>query len=152
MKESYCLSPWSITRIIEFLYSNFLLAFLSVFLRSISLIAISWYFYERLSAFLYATFYTHNYYKEILYIYNILWYCLFFEFSSMSKEIDDHVLQFYEAKKLLGSGAYGHVWRVIDKRNKREYALKKIFDAFQNSTDAQRTYREISILNIFVQK
>jgi hypothetical protein len=37
----------------------------------------------------------------------------------MSKEIDDHILQFYETKKLLGSGAYGHVWRVIDKRNKR---------------------------------
>jgi mitogen-activated protein kinase 15 len=46
----------------------------------------------------------------------------------------------------MGSGAYGHVWRVIDKRSKRQYALKKIFDAFSNSTDAQRTYREITIL------
>jgi len=47
----------------------------------------------------------------------------------------------YEPKKLLGSGAYGHVWKVIDKKTKETVALKKIFDAFQNSTDAQRTYR-----------
>lgn len=47
---------------------------------------------------------------------------------------------------MLGSGAYGHVWKVIDRRTKKPYALKKIFDAFQNSTDAQRTYREITIL------
>ena len=64
----------------------------------------------------------------------------------MSKEIDEHILRFYDPKKLLGSGAYGHVWKVIDKRTRRECALKKIFDAFQNSTDAQRTYREISLL------
>ena len=41
----------------------------------------------------------------------------------------------------MGSGAYGHVWRVLDRRTKTPYALKKIFDAFQNATDAQRTYR-----------
>lgn len=33
-----------------------------------------------------------------------------------------------------------------DRINKKIYALKKIFDAFQHSTDAQRTYREIEIL------
>lgn len=27
------------------------------------------------------------------------------------------------------------------------YAMKKVFEAFQHDTDAQRTYREISILN-----
>jgi len=64
----------------------------------------------------------------------------------MSKEIDEHLLRFFDPKKLLGSGAYGHVWKVIDRSSKRPLALKKIFDAFQNSTDAQRTYREISIL------
>jgi len=36
----------------------------------------------------------------------------------MSKEIDLHVLEFYEPKKLMGSGAYGHVWKVIDKNTK----------------------------------
>jgi mitogen-activated protein kinase 15 len=64
----------------------------------------------------------------------------------MSKEIDEHLLRFYDAKKLLGSGAYGHVWKVVDRRSRRQLALKKIFDAFQNATDAQRTYREITIL------
>jgi mitogen-activated protein kinase 15 len=59
----------------------------------------------------------------------------------MSKEVEPHILQLYHIEKLLGSGAYGHVWRVIDKNSKKQYALKKIFDAFQNSTDAQRTYR-----------
>lgn len=59
----------------------------------------------------------------------------------MSKEIEDHVLRLYEPKKLMGSGAYGHVWRANDRRTRTPIALKKIFDAFQNSTDAQRTYR-----------
>ena len=59
----------------------------------------------------------------------------------MSKEIERHVLDLYNVEKLLGSGAYGHVWKVRDRKSNRELALKKIFDAFQNSTDAQRTYR-----------
>lgn len=41
------------------------------------------------------------------------------------------------------------MWRAIDKRTKVEVALKKIFDAFQNKTDAQRTYREIFYLQQF---
>jgi len=44
--------------------------------------------------------------------------------------------------KKLGSGAYGHVYQVQDKQdNNRVKALKKNFDAFTNSTDAQRIYR-----------
>lgn len=54
-----------------------------------------------------------------------------------------HVLARYAVVKKIGSGAYGHVWKVEDKVSKKIYALKKIFDAFQHSTDAQRTYREI---------
>ena len=42
--------------------------------------------------------------------------------------------------------AYGIVWKAIDKRSKEVVALKKIFDAFQNATDAQRTFREIMYL------
>ena len=38
------------------------------------------------------------------------------------------------------------MWRALDKRTREVVALKKIFDAFQNSTDAQRTYREILYL------
>lgn len=37
----------------------------------------------------------------------------------MSKEIESSILQFYEPKKLLGSGAYGHVWRVLDRESRK---------------------------------
>merc|ERR1711916_148455 len=37
-------------------------------------------------------------------------------------------------------------WKVIDRKTQKILALKKIFDAFQNSTDAQRTFREIMFL------
>jgi mitogen-activated protein kinase 15 len=43
--------------------------------------------------------------------------------------------------KKIGSGAYGHVYKVSDRKTKKIKALKKNFDAFNNSTDAQRTYR-----------
>jgi mitogen-activated protein kinase 15 len=33
--------------------------------------------------------------------------------------------------------AYGVVWKAVDKKNQNLVALKKIFDAFQNATDAQ---------------
>eukprot|EP00889_Picochlorum_renovo_P008661 jgi/Picre1/35691/NNA_003151.t1 len=64
----------------------------------------------------------------------------------MSEEIDKHVLNKYEIQKKLGKGAYGIVWKAIDKKNGQTVALKKIFDAFQNATDAQRTFREIMFL------
>lgn len=46
----------------------------------------------------------------------------------------------------LGKGAYGIVWKAIDKRTQQTVAVKKIFDAFRNETDAQRTFREIMLL------
>jgi mitogen-activated protein kinase 15 len=46
----------------------------------------------------------------------------------------------------IGRGAYGIVWKAVDKRTRETVALKKIFDAFQNATDAQRTFREIMFL------
>ena len=46
----------------------------------------------------------------------------------------------------LGKGAYGIVWKAVDKKSGQTVALKKIFDAFQNATDAQRTFREIMFL------
>eukprot|EP00761_Pharyngomonas_kirbyi_P012417 gb/GECH01012444.1/.p1 GENE.gb/GECH01012444.1/~~gb/GECH01012444.1/.p1 ORF type:complete len:361 (+),score=46.75 gb/GECH01012444.1/:1-1083(+) len=64
----------------------------------------------------------------------------------MSDHIDNHVLRKYEVVKKLGKGAYGVVWQAIDKKSRETVALKKIFDAFQNATDAQRTYREIMFL------
>ena len=64
----------------------------------------------------------------------------------MSDEVDRHVLRKYDIVQKLGKGAYGIVWRAQEKKNRDVVALKKIFDAFQNSTDAQRTYREIMFL------
>jgi mitogen-activated protein kinase 15 len=72
--------------------------------------------------------------------------------GSMSDEIDRHVLRRYETVQKLGKGAYGIVWKANDKKRRpasghpHVVALKKIFDAFQNATDAQRTFREIEFL------
>ena len=54
----------------------------------------------------------------------------------MTEEIEAHVLKKYEILQKLGKGAYGIVWKAIDKRTKEVVALKKNFDAFQNATDA----------------
>ena len=66
--------------------------------------------------------------------------------SHASDEIDRHVTRRYDIVQKLGKGAYGIVWRAMDKKTKDVVALKKIFDAFQNSTDAQRTFREVMFL------
>lgn len=65
----------------------------------------------------------------------------------MSEEVESHILKRYALIKKVGSGAYGHVWKVTDRSSNKVMALKKIFDAFQHSTDAQRTFREIVILH-----
>lgn len=61
-----------------------------------------------------------------------------------NERIDNHILEKFKIIKKLGSGAYGHVWK-IDKAGEI-FALKKVFEAFQHCTDAQRTFREISVL------
>ena len=48
----------------------------------------------------------------------------------MTEEIEAHVLKKYEILQKLGKGAYGVVWKAIDKRTKEIVALKKNFDAF----------------------
>lgn len=67
----------------------------------------------------------------------------------MSSEIEPHITKKYEIKKRLGKGAYGIVWKAIDRRSGEVVAVKKIFDAFRNQTDAQRTFREIMFLQEF---
>lgn len=64
----------------------------------------------------------------------------------MSEEIEKHILEKFEIQQKLGRGAYGVVWKARDKRTGELVALKKVYDAFQNSTDAQRTYREVLYL------
>lgn len=64
----------------------------------------------------------------------------------MSEEIDGYILRKYDIVEKLGKGAYGIVWKAIDKKTGRVVALKKNFDAFRDATDAQRAYREIMLL------
>lgn len=59
---------------------------------------------------------------------------------------DSRVLARYTFERVLGHGAYGVVWKCVDQQSGETVALKKIFDAFQNRTDAQRTYREVILL------
>ncbi len=81
--------------------------------------------------------------------------------------MDSHIKKKYELDKRLGKGAYGIVWKATSKRytlnepiwstlrknfpqrSGRVVAVKKIFDAFRNKTDAQRTFREIIFLKEF---
>lgn len=62
------------------------------------------------------------------------------------ESVDRQILRRYEIMQKIGKGAYGVVWRVVDKQTQQVVALKKAFGAFQNVTDAQRTYREITLL------
>ena len=63
------------------------------------------------------------------------------------EDLEKHILEKYDIVQLLGKGAYGVVFRGVDRATKQEVAIKKVFDAFHNSTDAQRTYREVVFLN-----
>ncbi|XP_021400083.2 mitogen-activated protein kinase 15 isoform X1 [Lonchura striata] len=64
-------------------------------------------------------------------------------------EVEPLVCRKYEIKRRLGKGAYGIVWRATDRQTGETVAVKKIFDAFRNRTDAQRTFREIMFLQEF---
>lgn len=62
------------------------------------------------------------------------------------ERIDKHITNRYEIIQKIGKGAYGVVWKAMDKVTHQLVALKKIFGAFRNATDSQRTFREISFL------
>lgn len=75
--------------------------------------------------------------------------------TSMSVDIDEHISTRYQICRRIGKGvrlslykdapigvilvpqAYGIVWKSVDRRTGEIVALKKIFDAFSNQTDAQ---------------
>ncbi|XP_042363159.1 mitogen-activated protein kinase 15 [Plectropomus leopardus] len=69
--------------------------------------------------------------------------------SKNVSEVEDHISLKYEIRKRLGKGAYGIVWKAVDRQTGEVVAVKKIFDAFRNRTDAQRTFREIMFLQEF---
>uniref|UniRef100_A0A8C1T254 Mitogen-activated protein kinase 15 n=1 Tax=Cyprinus carpio TaxID=7962 RepID=A0A8C1T254_CYPCA len=52
-------------------------------------------------------------------------------------EVEEHITLKYEIKRRLGKGAYGIVWKAVDRKTGETVAVKKIFDAFRNRTDAQ---------------
>jgi mitogen-activated protein kinase 15 len=60
--------------------------------------------------------------------------------------LDSKIEERFDLDRQLGRGAYGVVWRIIEKKTRKDFAVKKCFDSFRNVTDAQRTYREISYL------
>ncbi|OHS93308.1 Extracellular signal-regulated kinase 2 [Tritrichomonas foetus] len=62
------------------------------------------------------------------------------------ENLDQQILRRYDIIQKIGKGAYGIVFRARDKQTDQVVALKKVFGAFQNATDAQRTYREITFL------
>nr|CCA21948.1 mitogenactivated protein kinase putative [Albugo laibachii Nc14] len=64
----------------------------------------------------------------------------------MVDELEKHILRKYEIVQKIGKGAYGIVWKAIDKNTRQVVAVKKCFDAFRNPTDAQRTFREVMYL------
>lgn len=62
------------------------------------------------------------------------------------EQIEPRILKKFDILQKLGKGAYGVVWKAIHRKSGQVVALKKVFDAFQNATDAQRTYREVMLL------
>ncbi|KAK6054077.1 hypothetical protein COOONC_08418 [Cooperia oncophora] len=50
----------------------------------------------------------------------------------MTEDVDGHVLDKYELQKRLGKGAYGIVWKAIDRRTKDVVALKKVIFSIFN--------------------
>lgn len=62
--------------------------------------------------------------------------------------IDNQIAKRYEIVTKIGKGAYGIVWKAIDKYSvgNKPIALKKVFSAFKSAIDSQRIYREVSYL------
>ncbi|XP_064220885.1 mitogen-activated protein kinase 15-like [Aotus nancymaae] len=69
--------------------------------------------------------------------------------AALCAPVDPRVARRYLLKRRLGKGAYGIVWKAVDRRTGEVVAIKKIFDAFRDKTDAQRTFREITLLQEF---
>jgi len=69
--------------------------------------------------------------------------------NNQEKDVDvleDHIKRRFILQKKIGQGAYGVVFKAIDKKTKELVALKKLFDAFQDEVDSQRTFREVMLL------
>ena len=54
----------------------------------------------------------------------------------MTEEIEPHIYKKFEILQRLGKGAYGIVWKAVERKTTQVVAVKKVFDAFHNDTDA----------------
>ena len=45
----------------------------------------------------------------------------------MSENIEPHILKRFDIIQKLGKGAYGVVWKAIDKKTSKVIALKKVY-------------------------
>ena len=61
-------------------------------------------------------------------------------------KVEEHIKKRFILQKKIGQGAYGVVFQAIDKKTKEQVALKKLFGAFQDEVDSQRTFREVMLL------
>ena len=59
--------------------------------------------------------------------------------------IDFAIKRRYQINRKIGRGPYSVVWHGFT-ADREPVAIKRVFNAFQNRNDAQRTYREVSLL------
>lgn len=62
-------------------------------------------------------------------------------------DLETHILSQYQIIKIAGKGSYATVWEAKAKKINLTVAIKKIWDAFINPIDAQRTFREVIYLH-----
>jgi hypothetical protein len=67
--------------------------------------------------------------------------------SELRKRFCDHIVLSFRRTCPLKPVS---VLQAIDKKTRETVALKKVFDAFQNATDAQRTFREIMYVSFML--
>ena len=65
--------------------------------------------------------------------------------ASAQEEIEKHVLRKYEICNKLGKGAYGIVWKAIDKRQRTTVALKKCFQKSHLKKNVQQNHTSFPI-------
>uniref|UniRef100_UPI00358DFC45 extracellular signal-regulated kinase 2-like isoform X2 n=1 Tax=Myxine glutinosa TaxID=7769 RepID=UPI00358DFC45 len=64
----------------------------------------------------------------------------------MTSKVDPEILRLYTIRRRIGKGVHCAVWKAVDRWTGDVVAIKKIYNAFRNLTDAQRTFREVIFL------